>query len=78
MVSQHPRAGRRANAAGREEILERERDAVQWAAIVTCQNLALGLSRVVSCLLGEHGNERIESVVERVNACQNLLCHFHR
>jgi hypothetical protein len=78
MVSQHPRAGRGANAAGREEIFERERDAVQWAAIVTCQDLALRLSRVVPCLLGEHGDVRIEGVVQRVNACQNSLRHFHR
>jgi hypothetical protein len=77
VVGQHPRAGRRANAVGREKVLDRDRDAVQWAAIATCQDLALGFSRVVSCLLGEDGDEDIERVVERLDARQDTLRHFH-
>ncbi len=42
------------------------------------EDLALGLARVVPCLLGEHGDERIERAVERVDPCQHTLRHIHR
>jgi hypothetical protein len=69
MVSQDARPGRRADSLGCEEILDRDRDAVQGAAIVTRQDLTLGLSRLVPRLLGQQSDERVEGVVQGINSC---------
>ena len=63
-------------APGVDEVLDRHRDAVQGAAIRTGCQLAVRLPGLRECLIGGHGNERIQKPVQKLDACQGRPCQF--
>ncbi len=61
-----------ADAGGVDQILERERNAVQRAAPVAAPNLGFGLACLRQRGLRGHGNECIQSRIQLLDACQAL------
>src|SRR5207237_517036 len=61
---------RRENAAGIEEILEAERNAVQGPAIAAGLDLGFSLLRLLSREIGGDGDESIELRIDRVDALE--------
>src|SRR5690606_27695734 len=69
-IDAHLRAARGQDSLRVVNVLERERDAVQGAAVVAARDLALGPLRLRARELGSHGDERVELRLEGLDALE--------
>ena len=67
-VEADPRMAGRADPGGRIDVLQRERDTVQRAAIAARHDFALGLASLVDCPVGGQQQVCVELRVERLGA----------
>ena len=78
MVEADPRMAGRADAGGRIDVLEGERDAVQRAAIAARHDLALGLVGLVERPLGGRQQVGVELCIQRLGSPDQRGRQFDR
>ena len=69
----HARRGRRRRAADVENVLDRDRYAVQWSAIPSGRQLAVRLARLTPRLVCGDENERVQPRVVGLNPPQAFI-----
>ncbi len=63
-------------AGGINKVFEPDRDAVEWAAVVTAVDFPLGAVRLIERGVGENGDEGVEFRVELLDVGEAIACHF--
>jgi hypothetical protein len=66
----HARRGRSRHATDVEQVFDRDRDAVQRAAIGAGGELLIGFARLPQRVVGHHRDERVQPRVVRLDAAQ--------
>ena len=72
------RRRRRRDAAHVEQVLDRDRDAVQRAAIAAGGDLTVGVLRLTARFVGRHADERVQPAVVGLDPLQTLVGDLRR